>query len=63
VIAEMLAKHETYKAIAQRLGNQPATVRNQAHSIYKNSGFRVKQSWLKSSVISELKILTLELFA
>lgn len=42
VIAEMLARNETYKAIAQRLGNQPATVRNQAHNIYVKFGISGK---------------------
>lgn len=42
VIAEMLARNETYKAIAQRLGSQPATVRNQAHSIYVKFGISGK---------------------
>jgi DNA-binding CsgD family transcriptional regulator len=42
VIAEMLAQNETYKAIAQRLGNQPATVRNQAHNIYVKFGISGK---------------------
>jgi DNA-binding CsgD family transcriptional regulator len=42
VIAEMLARNETYKAIAQKLGNQPATVRNQAHSIYMKLGISGK---------------------
>jgi len=42
VIAEMLARNDTYKAIAQRLGSQPATVRNQAHSIYVKFGISGK---------------------
>lgn len=47
VIAEMLAQNETYKAIAQRLGNQPATVRNQAHSIYMKFGISGKAELAK----------------
>ena len=42
VIAQMLARNETYKEIAQKLGNQPATVRNQAHSIYVKFGISGK---------------------
>ena len=47
VIAEMLARNETYKAIAQKLGNQPATVRNQAHSIYSKFGISGKAELTK----------------
>ena len=34
VIADMLIRNESYKEIAQKLGSQPATVRNHAHNIY-----------------------------
>ncbi|MFZ6693508.1 MULTISPECIES: helix-turn-helix transcriptional regulator [unclassified Undibacterium] len=47
VIAEMLSRNETYKAIAQKLGNQPATVRNQAHSIYSKFGISGKAELTK----------------
>lgn len=47
VIAEMLAQNETYKAIAQRLGNQPATVRNQAHNIYVKFGISGKAGLIR----------------
>ena len=47
VIAEMLVRNETYKAIAQKLGNQPATVRNQAHSIYSKFGISGKAELAK----------------
>lgn len=46
-IAEMLAKSESYKAIAQKLGTQPSTVRNQAHSIYMKLGISSKSSLAK----------------
>lgn len=42
VIAEMLIQNQTYKAIAQRLGNQPATVRNHVHNIYVKFGISGK---------------------
>ena len=43
-IAKLLAQDETYKQIAARLGTSPATVRNQAHNIYKKLGITRKSS-------------------
>lgn len=48
VVAEMLVRNETYKAIAQKLGNQPATVRNQAHAIYTKFGVSGKAELAKA---------------
>lgn len=42
VVAEMLAKNASYKEIARQLGSQPATVRNQAHSVYTKFGISGK---------------------
>ncbi|MBC3864249.1 response regulator transcription factor [Undibacterium jejuense] len=53
VIAEMLVRNETYKAIAQKLGNQPATVRNQAHSIYSKFGISGKAELAK--IINQIR--------
>jgi len=47
VIDEMLCRNETYKAIAQKLGSQPSTVRNQAHSIYTKFGISGKADLAK----------------
>lgn len=43
-IAKLLSDDETYKQIALRLGTSPATVRNQAHSIYKKLNISKKSS-------------------
>ena len=47
LIAEMLANNDNYKSIAQRLGSQPSTVRNQAHSIYVKFGISGKAELAK----------------
>jgi len=43
-IAELLANDVTYKEIASQLGTSPATVRNQAHSIYRKLKISKKSS-------------------
>jgi len=51
-IAQLLAQDATYKEIALQLGTSPATVRNQAHSIYKK--LRISK---KSSIRAALLLL------
>ena len=43
-IAQLLAQDVTYKEIALQLGTSPATVRNQAHSVYKKLNISKKSA-------------------
>jgi DNA-binding CsgD family transcriptional regulator len=43
-VAQLLAEDVSYKEIAMRLGTSPATIRNQAHSIYKKLNISKKSS-------------------
>lgn len=47
VVAEHIAKGLSYKAISQKLGTQPATVRNQVHNVYVKLGISGKAALMQ----------------
>jgi DNA-binding CsgD family transcriptional regulator len=46
-VAQLLSEGLSYKEIARTLGNQPATVRNQAHQVYEKLGISGKAALMR----------------